>query len=88
MQHKVVSRDEWLKARINLLNEEKDLTRRSDALARRRQELPWVRVDKAYQFETDSGRAALADLFRGARSCWCITSCSGPITRPGAPPAR
>jgi predicted dithiol-disulfide oxidoreductase (DUF899 family) len=64
-QHKVVSRDQWLAARVQLLKEEKDLTRRSDELARRRQELPWVRVDKAYRFETDEGSASLADLFRG-----------------------
>jgi predicted dithiol-disulfide oxidoreductase (DUF899 family) len=58
MQHQVVSRDEWLKARLDLLEEEKELTRRSDELARRRQELPWVRIDKAYRFETDRGSAA------------------------------
>ncbi len=62
MQHQVVSRDEWLKARVALLQEEKALTRRSDELARRRQDLPWVRIDKAYRFETDEGDATLADL--------------------------
>jgi predicted dithiol-disulfide oxidoreductase (DUF899 family) len=65
MQHKIVSRDEWLAARIELLKEEKALTRQSDAVARRRQELPWVRIDKEYRFETDEGSASLADLFRG-----------------------
>ena len=65
MQNQVVSRDEWLAARLGLLKEEKELTRRSDELARRRQELPWVRVDKVYRFETDQGNASLADLFRG-----------------------
>ncbi|MEK1933135.1 MAG: DUF899 family protein, partial [Pararhizobium sp.] len=64
MQHQVVSRDEWLEARVALLKEEKDLTRRSDALARRRQELPWVRIDKEYRFETDEGNASLSELFR------------------------
>src|SRR6202035_828436 len=44
---------------------EKEHTRRGDELARRRQELPWVRIDKGYRFETDEGRASLADLFRG-----------------------
>jgi predicted dithiol-disulfide oxidoreductase (DUF899 family) len=48
-----------------LLKEEKELTRRSDELARRRQELPWVRIDKEYRFETDEGSASLVDLFRG-----------------------
>src|ERR1700716_143636 len=66
MNHpKVVSRKEWLAARIELLKAEKDLTRRSDELARRRQELPWVSSDKKYRFETDEGSASLADLFRG-----------------------
>jgi predicted dithiol-disulfide oxidoreductase (DUF899 family) len=61
----VVSRDEWLAARLELLNAEKELTRRSDELARRRQELPWVRIEKEYRFETDERRASLSDLFRG-----------------------
>ena len=64
-EHKTVSREEWLSARLALLKEEKELTRRSDAVARRRQELPWVRIDKEYRFETDEGSASLADLFRG-----------------------
>src|SRR2546430_17639653 len=63
-EHKVVSRAEWLAARLGLLKAEKELTRRSDELARRRQELPWVRIDKEYRFETDEGSASLADLFR------------------------
>ena len=62
---KVVSREEWLAARLELLKAEKELTRRSDELAQRRQELPWVRIDKQYRFETDDGSASLADLFRG-----------------------
>jgi len=64
-EHKIVSQAEWIAARLRLLKEEKELTRRSDELARRRQELPWVRVDKAYRFETDEGSASLASLFRG-----------------------
>jgi predicted dithiol-disulfide oxidoreductase (DUF899 family) len=63
--HKTGTREEWLTARLGLLQAEKDLTRQSDELAQRRQELPWVRVDKAYRFETDEGSASLADLFRG-----------------------
>ena len=63
--HKTGTREEWLTARRELLAEEKELTRRSDDLAQRRQELPWVRIDKAYRFETDKGSASLADLFRG-----------------------
>src|SRR4030081_48235 len=63
--HKTGTREEWLAARLELLAAEKALTRRSDELARSRQELPWVAVDKEYRFETDEGTASLADLFRG-----------------------
>jgi len=63
--HKTGTREEWLADRVELLNAEKELTRKSDELARRRQELPWVRIDKAYRFETEEGSATLADLFRG-----------------------
>ncbi len=64
-QHTTGTREEWRAARIQLLEDEKELTRRSDELARRRQELPWVRIDKDYRFETDEGKASLVDLFRG-----------------------
>jgi predicted dithiol-disulfide oxidoreductase (DUF899 family) len=64
-RHITGTREEWLAARLELLEAEKELTRRSDELARRRQALPWVRVDKAYRFDTDEGNAPLADLFRG-----------------------
>src|SRR5919109_4964909 len=63
--HKTGTREEWLAARLKLLEAEKELTRRGDELARRRQELPWVRIDKEYRFDTDDGSASLADLFRG-----------------------
>ncbi len=63
--HKTGTREEWLAARLELLEAEKALTRRSDELARLRQELPWVRIDKEYRFETDEGTASLTDLFRG-----------------------
>jgi predicted dithiol-disulfide oxidoreductase (DUF899 family) len=63
--HITGTREEWLAARLALLEEEKELTRRSDELARRRQALPWVRVDKEYRFDTDAGSASLADLFAG-----------------------
>jgi predicted dithiol-disulfide oxidoreductase (DUF899 family) len=64
-KHIAGTHEEWLAARLALLEAEKELTRRSDELARRRQELPWVRVDKEYRFETDEGSASLADLFSG-----------------------
>jgi len=63
--HKTGTRKEWLAARLELLNAEKEHTRRADELTQRRQELPWVRIDKDYRFETDEGKASLADLFRG-----------------------
>ncbi len=64
-KHMTATRDEWLAARLALLKEEKELTRRNDAVARQRQELPWVPVDKAYRFDTEQGSASLADLFSG-----------------------
>src|SRR5437763_5828945 len=63
-KHKTGTREEWLAARLKLLEVEKELTRRSDELARQRQQLPWVRIDKEYRFETDEGSASLKDLFR------------------------
>ena len=64
-RQKIGSRNEWLAARLDLLKAEKELTRRGDEVARQRQELPWVRIEKEYRFETDDGKASLADLFRG-----------------------
>jgi predicted dithiol-disulfide oxidoreductase (DUF899 family) len=63
--HKTGTRDQWLAARLELLKAEKELTRRSDDVAKQRQDLPWVAIDKPYRFETDKGSASLADLFRG-----------------------
>jgi len=65
MPHATATREQWLTARLALLEKEKELTRRSDEVARQRQTLPWVRLDKTYNFETEEGHAALADLFRG-----------------------
>ncbi len=63
--HKTGSHKEWLAARLELLEAEKELTRRGDEVAQLRQELPWVPIKKEYSFETDEGTASLADLFRG-----------------------
>jgi len=63
--HTTGTRQQWLTARLELLKAEKELTRRSDQVAQLRQELPWVRVDKDYRFDTDNGTASLADLFQG-----------------------
>ena len=83
--HQVVSREEWLAARLELLEAEKELTRRSDELARRRQQLPWVRIDKAYRFETDEGSASLADLFRGRSQLLVYHFMFGPDYTAGCP---
>src|SRR5262245_51008576 len=64
-RHPVVSQAEWLKARKALLAKEKELTHKRDELAARRRELPWVRVEKNYEFDTPQGRKSLADLFAG-----------------------
>jgi predicted dithiol-disulfide oxidoreductase (DUF899 family) len=62
---RVGTREEWLAARVELLEEEKELTRRSDELARQRRELPWVPVEKNYTFESNEGPKTLAELFDG-----------------------
>src|SRR5476651_1429767 len=85
MQHQVVSRDEWLAARLGLLKDEKELTRRSDELAQRRQALPWVRVDKAYRFESDGGSASQADLFAGRSQLLVYHFMFGPDYKAGCP---
>ncbi len=64
-KHRIGTREEWLAGRIDLLKAEKELTRRSDELAQRRQALPWVRIEKNYRFDTEDGSASLADLFQG-----------------------
>ena len=63
--HRIGTRDEWHAARIELLQAEKELTRHGDDVAKRRRELPWVRIDKEYRLDTDDGSASLKDLFRG-----------------------
>ena len=83
--HKIGTREEWLAARLELLKDEKELTRRSDQLARRRQELPWVRIDKTYRFETDQGSASLADLFRGRSQLLVYHFMFGPDYTAGCP---
>jgi predicted dithiol-disulfide oxidoreductase (DUF899 family) len=85
MPHQIVSREDWLAARLGLLKEEKELTRRSDELARRRQELPWVRVDKQYRFDTDEGSASLADLFQGRSQLLVYHFMFGPDYKAGCP---
>src|ERR1700757_2294314 len=84
-RHMTGTRAEWLAARLQLLEGEKELTERSDQLARRREELAWVRVDKEYRFETDEGSASLADLFRGRSQLLVYHFMSGPDYAAGGP---
>jgi predicted dithiol-disulfide oxidoreductase (DUF899 family) len=84
-RHMTGTREDWLAARIALLKEEKELTRRSDDLARRRQELPWVRIDKEYRFETAEGSSSLADLFRGRSQLLVYHFMFGPDYAAGCP---
>jgi predicted dithiol-disulfide oxidoreductase (DUF899 family) len=79
------TREDWLAARLELLQAEKELTRRSDDLARRRRELPWVRIDKQYRFETDEGAASLTDLFRGRSQLLVYHFMFGPDYTAGCP---
>ena len=83
--HKTGTREQWLAARLELLDAEKALTRRSDELARWRQELPWVRIDKDYRFETDQGTASLADLFGGRSQLLIYHFMFGPEYTAGCP---
>jgi len=83
--HRTATREEWLAARLRLLQAEKELTRRSDELAGQRQQLPWVRVDKAYRFETDEGSASLDDLFKGRSQLMIYHFMFGPDYKAGCP---
>lgn len=65
MDHRIVSRDEWLAARRAFLAREKDFTRQRDALSAARRDLPWEKVEKTYVFDGPDGRETLADLFAG-----------------------
>src|SRR5881394_4198337 len=85
IKHRTGTREEWLAARLDLLKAEKELTRRSDELARCRQELPWVRIDKEYRFATDEGAASLADLFKGRSQLLMYHFMFGPEYTAGCP---
>jgi predicted dithiol-disulfide oxidoreductase (DUF899 family) len=84
-KHRIGTREQWLAARLELLEAEKEHTRRSDELARRRQELPWVRIDKHYRFERDEGQGSLADLFQGRSQLLVYHFMFGPEYSAGCP---
>jgi predicted dithiol-disulfide oxidoreductase (DUF899 family) len=81
--HRRGTREEWLAARLELLDAEKELTRRSDELAQQRQQLPWVAIERDYRFETDEGPASLADLFRGRSQLFIYHFMFGPEYKAG-----
>jgi predicted dithiol-disulfide oxidoreductase (DUF899 family) len=83
--HITGTRKDWLAARVELLTAEKELTRRSDALAQQRQKLPWVRIEKNYRFETEAGSASLNDLFQGRSQLLVYHFMFGPDYQAGCP---
>jgi len=83
--HKTGTREQWLQARLELLKAEKELTHQSDELARQRQELPWVPINKGYRFDTDEGSASLADLFHGRSQLLVYHFMFGPDFADGCP---
>jgi predicted dithiol-disulfide oxidoreductase (DUF899 family) len=83
--HRTATRQQWLDERIELLRAEKELTRQSDELARRRQALPWVRIDKPYRFDTEQGGASLAGLFQGRAQLLVYHFMFGPDYIAGCP---
>jgi predicted dithiol-disulfide oxidoreductase (DUF899 family) len=83
--HTTATREQWRAERLKLLAAEKELTHRSDELARQRQALPWVRVDKEYKFDTDAGAASLKDLFRGRSQLMVYHFMFGPDYQAGCP---
>jgi predicted dithiol-disulfide oxidoreductase (DUF899 family) len=83
--HTTGTREQWLAARLDLLEAEKEHTRRGDELARRRQELPWVPIEKPYRFETADGSATLAELFGGRSQLLVYHFMFGPEFSGGCP---
>ena len=84
-KHRTGTRQEWLAARLELLEAEKALTRQGDEVAQRRQELPWVRIDKDYVFDTDRGKRTLPDLFAGRSQLLVYHFMFGPDYQAGCP---
>src|ERR687895_2318593 len=84
-EHRIASREEWQAAREELLRREKEHTRIGDELARQRRELPWVRVEKEYRFDTDDGTRTLAELFDGRSQLLVYHFMFGPSYEAGCP---
>lgn len=83
--HPVVSHQQWLEARVALLEKEKAFSRTRDDLARARRALPWERVDKSYVFDTPNGKETLADLFDGRRQLVVYHFMFAPEAKEGCP---
>lgn len=85
MMHKTGTRAEWLQARIALLDQEKALTRRSDEIAGMRRDLPWVKIEKDYRLETETGMKSLSELFKGRSQLLVYHFMFGPDYTAGCP---
>ena len=85
MEHRVVSQEEWLAARKQLLSKEKEFTRLRDRLSAERRELPWVKVDKQYVFDGPDGKETLTDLFDGRSQLLVYHFMFGPGWEQGCP---
>src|SRR5690349_17066430 len=83
--HQVVSEEKWIEARRNLLAKEKQLTRQHDEIARQRRELPWVKIEKQYTFDTPQGKRTLGDLFNGRSQLIIYHFMFGPEWKEGCP---
>src|SRR6266700_3761046 len=83
--HKVVSHEEWLKARTAFLAKEKEFTRLRDELSEHRRELPWEAVTKDYVFEGPAGKQTLPDLFEGRSQLVVYHFMFGPDWEAGCP---
>lgn len=83
--HPVVSKDEWLLARKELLQEEKAFTRQRDQLSQKRRELPWIKIEKNYVFDSPKGKETLPDLFDGRSQLLVYHFMFGPDWEEGCP---
>jgi predicted dithiol-disulfide oxidoreductase (DUF899 family) len=84
-EHPIGTSEDWLAARLKLLEAEKELTHLSDEVARKRQDLPWVKIDTEYMFETEKGMKSLADLFQERSQLLIYHFMFGPDYEAGCP---
>ena len=95
-EYSIGTREDWQAARNELAEMEADQAKRNDEVRQKRLALPWVPVEKEYEFDTEDGKKTLSELFDGRSSCLPTTSCSAPTTRlararvyePGRRPGR